>query len=100
MKFILKSSEIKDNVSNVMRKISYISQGRSDDGEYNLVRPFSRDGYPRFHLYLKIEGEDFIFNLHLDQKRPIYSGVSAHSGEYESETVKKEGERIKQILNI
>jgi len=100
MKFILKSSEVKDNVSNITRKISYIFQGRSDDGEYNLVRPLGRDGYPRFHLYLKIDGEDLVFNLHLDQKRPSYSGAAAHSGEYESEIVKKEAERIKQALNI
>jgi hypothetical protein len=98
MKFILKSSEVKDNISNIMRNISYISQGRSDYGEYNLARPLDRNGYPRFHLYLKIDGEDFIFNLHLDQKKPSYSGTTAHSGEYESEAVRGEAERIKQIL--
>jgi len=98
MKLILKSSEVKDNVSNIMRKISYIFQGRSDDGEYNLVRPLGRQGYPRFHLYLRIDEEELIFNLHLDQKKPSYSGMTAHSGEYESEIVKKEGERIRQVL--
>ncbi|MFA4998843.1 MAG: hypothetical protein WC514_02375 [Candidatus Paceibacterota bacterium] len=98
MKLILKSSEVKDNVSNIMRKISYIFQGRSDDGEYNLVRPLGRDGYPRFHLYLKIDDEDFVFSLHLDQRKPSYSGATAHSGEYESEAVKNEAERIKKVL--
>ncbi len=98
MKFILKSSEVKDNISNVMRKISYIFQGRNDNGEYNLARPLGRAGYPRFHLYLTIEGDEFIFNLHLDQKKPSYSGTSAHSGEYESEAVKNEAERIKKFL--
>jgi len=100
MKLILKSSEVRDNVTNIMRKVSYISQGKSDDGEYNLVRPLGREGYPRFHLYLKIDGEELVFNLHLDQRKPSYSGAAAHSGEYESGIVKKEAERIKQALNI
>ena len=38
------------------------------------------------------------FKLHLDQKKPIYEGAPAHAGEYDSELVQKEAERIKQIL--
>jgi len=59
-----------------------------------------RDGYPRFHLYLKIENGNLIFDLHLDQKRPIYKGTTAHSGEYSGEIVGKEAKRIKQIFKI
>ena len=47
---------------------------------------------------MKIENENLIFNLHLDQKRPIYKGVTAHSGEYEGEVVEEEAERFKKIL--
>jgi len=53
--------------------------------------------YPRFHLFLKIKGGNLIFNLHLDQKRPIYKGAPAHAAEYEGKIVEKEAERIKQI---
>ena len=89
---------IKDNIYNLMRKTGYFFQKEDKEkGEFIFVRP--PKGYPRFHLYLKTEGEDLIFNLHLDQKRPVYEGTPAHSGEYEGETVEKEVERIKEILN-
>jgi len=70
--------------------------------EYNFVRP-SRS-YPRFHIYLKVDGstgslqDNLIFNLHLDQKRSTYQGTTAHSGEYDGEVVEQEVERVKQII--
>ena len=78
---------------------SFTSFGSSvgeEKSELIFVRP--PKGYPRFHIYLKIKEENLIFNLHLDQKRPIYKGSPAHAGEYEGETVGKEAERIKQAL--
>jgi len=97
MKFILKGP-FKDNIYNLMRKIGYHFQGEEKEkGEFIFTRP--PKGYPRFHIYLKIENENLIFNLHLDQKRPIYKGTTAHSGEYDSELVKKEAERVKEILS-
>ncbi|MFH1462542.1 MAG: hypothetical protein ABIG08_02550 [bacterium] len=91
MKIIIKGP-LKENTQSLMRKIGYYFQNNS------FIRPLSRGGYPRFHLYLKTEGEDLILNLHLDQKRPIYKGTSAHAGEYEGNVVEQEAERIKQIL--
>jgi hypothetical protein len=97
---------IKDNIYNLMRKVGYFFQKEDKEkGEFVFVRP--PKGYPRFHLYLKVDGstsspqsgEDLIFNLHLDQKRPVYEGTPAHSGEYEGKIVEKEAERIKEILN-
>jgi len=105
MKFILKGP-FKDNIYNLMRKIGYHFQGEEKEkGEFIFTRP--PKGYPRFHIYLKIDGstgspqeiKNLIFNLHLDQKRPIYKGTTAHSGEYDSELVKKEAERVKEILS-
>lgn len=69
--------------------------------------------YPRFHIYIaasdggeprpeesgREESGYWVFKLHLDQKKPSYSGSAAHSGEYEGPTVETEAERIKQILN-
>ena len=90
---------LKDNIFNFMRRAGYFSLGGNRETELNYIRPVAgRSGYPRFHLYLKKEGETWVFNLHLDQKRPIYQGTSAHSGEYDGEIVEKEAERIKQIL--
>ncbi len=87
----------KENIYDLMRKTGYYFQGKHNaDSALSFVRPSS--GYPRFHIYLK-EGPDFlIFNLHLDQKKPSYKGVKAHSGEYSGPVVEKEAERIKDFL--
>ncbi|MDO8663571.1 MAG: hypothetical protein Q7K28_01880 [Candidatus Wildermuthbacteria bacterium] len=96
MRFIIKGP-LKDNVYNLMRGLSYHFLGKDEKtGEMNYVHSFGNDNYPRFHIYLKIQNGDLVFNLHLDQKRPIYQGAAAHSGEYDGEAVAKEAERIKQ----
>jgi hypothetical protein len=96
MKFILKGP-FKENVYNLMRKVGYHFQKKDEEkGELIFVRP--PRGYPKFHLFVKVENDVLIFNLHLDQKAPIYKGAPAHAGEYDSEIVEKEAERIKQTL--
>jgi len=96
MRFILKGP-FKENIYNLIRSIGYHFQDEDKEKkELTFTRPAK--GYPRFHIYSKQEIENLIFNLHLDQKRPIYKGVTAHSGEYEGEVVEKEAERIKKIL--
>ncbi len=91
MKFTIINSS-RENLYSLMRKIGYHFQ-REDkiSSELIFIRPLEKSGYPRFHIYLKIENKNLIFNLHLDQKRPIYKGVSAHSGEKQGENIKKEG---------
>jgi len=96
MKFIIKNN-FRENIYTLARKIGYHFQDKEKERqELNFVRP--PHGYPRFHLYLKTKGENLIFNLHLDQKKPIYKGSPAHAGEYDGELVQKEAERIKQLL--
>ncbi len=94
MKFKLK---IEGNIINFARDIGYIFQREVSENEISLVRPLERSGYPRFHLYLKKEEDGFLFNLHIDQKRPVYK--KAHGAEYDSPIVEKEGERIRGIIN-
>ena len=65
----------------------------------SFIRPLERSGYPRFHIYAEQKKDVLIFNLHLDQKCPVYKGTPAHSGEYDSPIVKQEAERIKQALS-
>lgn len=67
-------------------------------GKTSYAKRIHRDFYPRFHVYIKEESNSVIFDLHLDQKRPIYEGVTAHSGEYDGEVVEREGERIRKFL--
>jgi len=96
MRFII-TGPFKDNIYNLMRKAGYFFEGKNEArGESAFARPAR--GYPRFHIYLKTEGADLIFNLHLDQKKPIYKGAPAHAGEYDGETIEKEAERIKQSI--
>ena len=69
-------------------------------GKTSYAKRIHRDFYPRYHVYIKIEGDIVIFDLHLDQKRPIYEGVTAHSGEYDGEVVEREAARIAKFLNF
>ncbi|MFA5124492.1 MAG: hypothetical protein WC473_01515 [Patescibacteria group bacterium] len=54
--------------------------------------------YPRFHVYINQAGAGYVINLHLDQKQASYEGTSAHSGEYDGETVEAEGGKISECL--
>ena len=67
-------------------------------GEINCARSLTSMSYPRFHLFVEEGSDNLLFKLHLDQKRPSYSGVSAHNGEYEGEIIEKEAKRIKNII--
>lgn len=95
MDFTIKQNE---SVVNVARKIGYVIIDAKNNVEYNLVRKLTGNNYPRFHIYLKQRGENFIFSLHLDQKAPIYKGTHAHSGEYDGPVIETESDRIKQLL--
>ena len=64
----------------------------------SYIRSLAPSGYPRFHLYVDETESQYILNLHLDQKRPIYGKQTAHSGEYEGEVVEEEAERIKSNI--
>lgn len=94
MKFEIKNSEY--NLLALVRRIGYKPLGYTADKELNCVRPLGRS-YPRFHLYIKGSGGVYVFNLHLDQKKPSYEGATAHSGDYDGDIVEKEKERITRI---
>lgn len=88
----------KETIVSLVRRLGYKPLGYTPNQELNCIRPLGGD-YPRFHLYIKKDGEKYIFNLHLDQKRPSYQGHTAHSGEYSGEVVREEGSRIQKLLN-
>ena len=66
--------------------------------ESSFARRLGDGVYPRFHVYINQVGTDYAVNLHLDQKQASYEGSSAHSGEYDGETVEAEGRRIASAL--
>jgi len=49
--------------------------------------------YPRFHMYINSE-DPLILSIHIDQKQASYEGTSAHQGDYDSQYVKDEAQRI------
>ena len=81
----------------LVRQFGYKPIGVTEKGELNCVRPLGGD-YPRFHIYATETPAVVMFNIHLDQKKPVYEGVTAHSGDYDGEVVKDEVERIKEII--
>jgi hypothetical protein len=98
MKFFIKNNS-KENLISLMRRAGYYHLPEKSS-QLSFVRPLERSGYPRFHIYLKINESDqeIIFNLHLDQKKPVYKTAHDHAAEYEGKVVEAEAERIKQIL--
>jgi len=97
MKFSIENTN-RENISTLTRKIGYKYLNKTEKQEHNLVRAFERGGYPRFHLFLIITSEELSFSLHLDQRKPVYKGATAHSADYEGKIVEQEAERIKQLL--
>ncbi len=87
-----------------MRVIGYRPAFFQKEGEFSIVRQIGRNDYPRFHLYIKANSlaqgglPGYIFNLHLDQKKPSYEGVKGHSGDYDGDVVEAEAERIKNLV--
>ena len=71
---------------------------RVEAGEEAFSRRLGANQYPKFHAYAKKEDDNLIVNLHLDQKKPVYSGITAHSGEYDGAVVEQEAERIKILM--
>lgn len=85
-----------DTLSSKMRCLGYAPEGRGErTGEFKFWRSVSGRRFPRFHVYASQQEKDrALLNLHLDQKAPVYRGVSAHSGEYEGQLVEQEVQRI------
>ena len=95
MKFIVENKN--ENLLSLVRNLGYRVNSRSR-GDFNCIKSVQGSDYPRFHLFVEENEDKFIFKLHLDQKKPSYSGSSAHSGEYEGKLVEEEAERIKKIV--
>ena len=96
MEFVIKN--LKESTNGLMRKIGYKPAYFQGENEASIVRQIERNDYPMFHLYIKENNEEFIFKLHLDQKKPSYKGSHAHSGESDGLVVEGEASRIKDIL--
>ncbi len=81
---------------NILRNCGYFSIFDQKNQKKSFVRKLTRNRYPRFHLYLKEDNREVVFDLHLDQNKTIYSGAKAHNADYDSSEVKQELVRIFQ----
>jgi hypothetical protein len=80
----------------LLRQVGYAPY-INKEGWQSFVRRPQRTDFPRFHVYVKEEDEKTVMcSLHLDQTRPSYMGAKAHGGDYDSETVAQEVNRMKQ----
>ncbi|PIP27850.1 MAG: hypothetical protein COX29_04135 [Candidatus Moranbacteria bacterium CG23_combo_of_CG06-09_8_20_14_all_35_22] len=109
----LEIKNISSSPANLLRRAGYLFQRQESDpastrgddrsstrgGEMSFVRPFSASGYPRFHMYVKVNGANMTINIHLDAKKETYGEGTRHHGEYENEGVlAEEVRRLKAIL--
>lgn len=97
---IIEAKNIQENPTNTMRRLGYIFQHKVEEsGEMSFIRPMGSSGYPRFHIYARLNGSDLTLNIHLDQKRGTYGEDTRHHGEYEnSGALKEEVRRLKTFL--
>lgn len=98
MKLTVNKNELKATPAYILQRSGYKYIIDRHTGRESFVRVLNNIGYPRFHLYLEENGDNIILNLHLDQKKPIYQGQKAHSGEYDSAIVNEEADRLKSLF--
>jgi len=78
-----------------LRKAGYAPYVNKE-GEQSFVKRVEGHDFPRFHLYIKEEDDKNLrCSLHLDQTKPSYMGTKAHGGDYDSDVVMSEADRLK-----
>src|SRR3989338_7534329 len=92
--------KFRDNTKILLRRCGYTMIRDFHSKKISFVRTLhSGAKYPRFHMYVleDIPGR-FSVNLHLDMSAAVYEGAKAHRGEYDSDIVKSEAQRISSML--
>ncbi|MFA6215143.1 MAG: hypothetical protein WC768_01070 [Patescibacteria group bacterium] len=86
------------NLPVFLRRAGYAEFNDPNTGKTSYTKRFTRDFYPRFHIYAEsTDGQTFL-NLHLDQKKASYKGYSAHNAEYDGAVVEREGARLSGLV--
>jgi len=99
MKITLNKGRLDINPDFFLRRAGYGQISSYHTGKTSYVRRFSRDHYPRFHLYYEKTSDRIIFDLHLDQKQASYEGADhAHNAEHDGPVVEAEIDRLKALL--
>ncbi len=99
MKIRLAQSSLSAPYHMFLRQAGYAYIENRGSGQGSFVRPLTNGLYPRFHIYVDELADGMLsINLHLDQKKASYEGITAHSGEYDDGAVLAEGERLKAMI--
>lgn len=93
----LKIENFKQNPAVFMRSCGYAFD-RSENNELSFAKRVSNGDFPRYHTYIYLDQDALVINLHVDQKKPSYTGSHAHAGEYDGPLVEKEIERLRSIF--
>ncbi|MFH1291875.1 MAG: hypothetical protein ABIH87_01625 [bacterium] len=91
----------KQKIQDIEKFILRCSYGKIFDRQTrksSFVKRLRGSLYPRFHIHIKETQEQYMLNLHLDQRYTRYKGATAHSGDYDGPVVEGEVERIKTAL--
>ena len=100
MKIIVNRNNLTENPAQFLRRAGYGFIVDRRRGTESFARRTGRGHYPRFHVYIKEDGDRIIFDMHLDQKQVSYEGAHAHNAEYDGVPVEGEIERLKGLLGI
>lgn len=93
-------TNISTNPTTALRRAGYMFQHTTEQNEMSFVRVMGQGGYPRFHMYVQLNGRDLHISFHIDHKKHTYGDDTRHHGEYEeSATLDQEAARIKSIVH-
>ena len=99
MKLKVKYNQI-GNYKTFLRQAGYALIFDRRRGVESFVRRLGEGYYPRIHLYVEVEGDNLILNLHLDQKKASYEGSHMHSAEYDGNIIQDEMDRLKKMIGL
>lgn len=99
MKIVLNKNRFNINPDFFLRRAGYGQISSFHTGKTSYVRRFTREHYPRFHMYFEADADKITFNLHLDQKQVSYEGADhAHNADHDGPAVEAEIDRLKDLL--
>lgn len=101
MKIII-NKKFCETPSRLFRQCNYFENYDHRTGKISYIRKLYHTFYPRFHAYVMEQSDQrLVIDFHFDAKKETYQaqGVRAHSGEYSSDIVQAEAERIFQIID-
>ncbi len=99
MKLKINRDKLVDNPYRLLRSFGYGFIRDQQGGSESMVKRLGNGFYPRFHMYIKEEGDLVIFDLHLDQQQSTSLSGSRHKSEHQGEWVAKELNDLRNFID-